>query len=731
MGSKKKVTIGYKYFLGMHMVICHGPIDSLERIDVAERTAWSGNVTGTSTIYVNNPDMFGGEKKEGGVQGYVDVEFGLSTQPKNSYLVSKLGAIIPAFRGVVSIILKQCYITAITPYPKPWSFLVKRIPGRDWYNAKAEINGGANGAHIIYELLTNKDWGMGYSGASIDSTSFISVADKLYSEGLSLSFELSNTDSIESFLYTVVKHINGVFYTKPDTGLFALKLLRDDYNIATLSEYDETNITMLESFERASYSEVVNEIVVVYRPQGTDDDDSVTVQDLAAIQAQEGIVSQTVNYPGIDSASNAARVAMRDLRQKSTPLARVKFRTMRSSWTSTIGDVVKFSWAEHGITGMVLRVLDVNYGELTSGEITLNCVEDVFGLPATTYIGDQPSGWVDPVQPAQAAAYHSIMEATYWDVARTFTEADFAYVTNSSAYSKYLVGNPSNPSINYEYWSKPGGGSYAYASEGNFAPHATLLSDIGYAQTSFTLTGLSGNTDLFITGSYGLIESEIIRIDSYNPLTGAIVVGRGCLDTVPAKHLTGVRLYFSEGFHAVDVVERAIGETIYGRALIRTGLDLLNISSAPEDSIAMVGRFAKPYPPGNLRLMGLSYPAQVTDNLVVTWAHRDRTLQLASLIDHTSGNIGPEAGTTYNLEIRKISDNSLMDSSYNMASTVTSFTSGLFFSSIDVKVILWSVVSGRRCFQDVVCVFVLNNPQNLLTEASELFLCEDNDYLIL
>ena len=729
MGSKKKVTIGYKYYLGMHMVICHGPIDSLTRIDVAERTAWSGNVTGTSTIYIDQPELFGGEQKEGGIKGYVDIEMGLSTQPKNSYLTSKLGAVIPAFRGVVGIVLNQVYLTAITPYPKPWSFLVKRIPGRDWYNAKAEINEGANGAHIIYEVLTNKDWGMGYSVNSIDTVSFISVADTLYAEGLSLSFELSNTDSIESFLYSVVKHINAVFYTKPDTGLFALKLLRDDYNILTLPEYNESNVTVLDSFERASYSEVINEISVVYRPQGTDKDDSVTVQDLAAIQAQEGIVSQTINYPGIDNASNAARVAMRDLRQKSTPLARVKFKTLRSSWSSTIGDVIKFTWAEHGISGMVLRILDVNYGELTSGEITLNCVEDVFGLPATTYVGDQPSGWVDPIQPPQAAAYHAIMEATYWDIARTFTEADFAYVTNTSAYTKYLVGNPSAPSINYEYWSKSGGGSYAFASDGNFAPHATLSADITYIQTSFTLTGLSGNTDIFVMGGYGLIESEIIRIDSYNPLTGAIVVGRGCIDTVPSVHLTGTRLYFLDGFQAFDVLERSVGETIYGRALIRTGLDLLSISSAPEDSVAMVGRFAKPYPPGNLRLMGLSYPTQVTDDLIVTWAHRDKTLQLATLIDHTSGNIGPEAGTTYNLEIRKISDNSLMDSAYNL--TGTTFTSGLFFSTVSVKITLWSVVSGRRCFQDVVCNFVLNNPQNIMTEASELILCEDGDYLIL
>lgn len=638
------------------MVICHGPIDSLERIDVAEKTAWSGNVTTTSTIYINCPDLFGGEKKEGGIKGYVDVEMGLDTQPKNNYLISKLGSIIPAFRGVVGIILRQVYVTAINPYPKPWSFLVKRIPGRDWYNAKAEINGGANGAHIIYETLTNNDWGMGYTSNSIDTVSFTEVADQLYAEGLSLSFELANTDSIEAFLYTVVKHINGVFYTKPDTGLFALKLLRDDYDINTLPQYNEANITILESFERASYSEVVNEIVVIYRPQGTDKDDSVTVQDLAAIQAQEGIVSQSVNYPGIDTATNAARVAMRDLRQKSTPLARVKFRTLRSSWTSTIGDVISFSWAEHGITGMVLRVLDVNYGELTSGEITLNCVEDVFGLPATTYIGDQPSGWVDPIQPPVVANFRKLEESNYWDIARSLTQADFAYMTPTSVLLKSVVGHPPNLTINYELWTTSSGGSYRYAADGNFAAHGLLTTNITYIQTSIVITGLSGNTDSFTLGSYGIIDNEVVRIDSINSITGSVVIGRGCLDTVPTEHLQNARLYFSEGFQGFDLEEYSTGELLSGKILPRTGQDILPLASAPVDSLTSVGRFIKPYVPGNFRFNNVAYPESFSDTLTVSWSHRDRTLQLATIIDTTSGNIGPELNTTYTVALYNEND---------------------------------------------------------------------------
>ena len=727
-GSKKVTTIGYKYFLGMHMVICHTP-DELKLIEVGERNAWSGSVTGNQQIYVNAPDLFGGEKKEGGVQGAVDIMFGGPTQAKNDYLVSQLGSILPAFRGVLSVVLRQCFVAAMSPYPKAWAFLVKSIPQKEWYPATADINGGANAAHIIREVLTNASWGMGYTANTIDDASFRAVALQLYNEGLGLSFELTNTDSIENFIYTVVQHINGMFYTRPDNGNFALKLLREDYTASLLPTYDESNIITLENFERPSYAEMVNEIVVTYRPQGTSDDDSVTVQDLAAIQAQEGIISQALSYPGIDNATNAARVAMRDLRQKSTPLARVKLKVLRSAWNTAIGDCVNFKWSAHGVDGMVLRVLGVNLGSLVDGSITIDAIEDVFGLPNATYIGDQPSGWVDPVAPPSPALFRNVFEVPYWDIARSLSESEFSYLTNTSAYLATCLGQPTSTAINYELWTKPNSGDWSYCDDGNFAPHCLLSSQITHSQTTMNVSTFRGNITDVVGGTYGFLDSEIVRIDSLNTLTGELIIGRGCLDTVPAIHVSGTRLYFSEGRTAIDPTEYTTGETINVKELIRTGQGLLSISTATQDNLTLVGRFAKPYPPGNLRLNNVLYATTVTDDMVISWSHRDRTQQLATIIDHTVGNIGPEVGTTYSIEIRKSSDNSLMESGTGIIGT--SFSSGLYFPSILVRVILWSVVSGRKSYQSVNYEFVLNNPQNLLTQDGEMFTTEDGDHIIL
>lgn len=49
MGSNsKKQTVGYRYSLGAHLALCHGPVDAIREIRVDDRTAWSIG-TGQST----------------------------------------------------------------------------------------------------------------------------------------------------------------------------------------------------------------------------------------------------------------------------------------------------------------------------------------------------------------------------------------------------------------------------------------------------------------------------------------------------------------------------------------------------------------------------------------------------------------------------------------------------------------------------------------------------------
>jgi len=147
-GGSKKQTVGYKYYLGCHMGLCHGPIDAITEIQVDKRVAWTGFVT-EGTITVDAPTLFGGEKREGGVSGAITVEMGYPGQLPNAYLQSQLGSDVPAFRGVASLVFNQTYM-GNNPYLKPWKFKAVRTDvttkgEEQWNLAKSAISRGDDG----------------------------------------------------------------------------------------------------------------------------------------------------------------------------------------------------------------------------------------------------------------------------------------------------------------------------------------------------------------------------------------------------------------------------------------------------------------------------------------------------------------------------------------------------------------------------------------------------------
>lgn len=653
--KRKKQIIGYRYFLGIHLILCKGPIDKLKSIAFGGRKVWSGDVTSNQEIYIDAPDIFGGEEKEGGVQGNVDIEMGGDSQTANPYLTSNITGLMPAFRGVVGAVFKSFYVGAGSPYPKAPEFELMRIPAKDWLPDLANINGSANPAHMLYEIISSQPLGMGYDLSSVNLESLETAAQTLYDENFGLSAILTSEDDFESFIQTITTHTDSMFFVDPEDGKYTFKLLRDDAT-GELQEFNQSNSSLL-NFERASFAELVNEVVVKFRPQSTSKDDTVTVQDLAIIQAQGAIISQTINYPCIDNVAIAQKVAMRDLRQRSTPLARVKLSVNRQAWNTSIGDCINFSWEDTlSISSMRLRVVSVNRGSFESSKIVVECVEDIFGLDETTYIQDQVSDWIDPIVPAPLTGDTHIEEASYWDLIKneTIVPTDTTFYSAISAYCGY----PSTLSLSYELWGKIhnffGTEILEKLDVADFSPTITLDGDISVLQTTIPFKLPRGRFDSQLIGTYATIGEgstsiEIIRIDSINFTTLEMIVGRGCLDTVPKAFSDDELVYFNSSRKAIDETIYPIEFTnhvISVAVRIRTSINLAALPVTP-DQITLYGRAGKPYPPGNFKANTQSYPEWINGELSLTWEHRNRLLQTVEIDDHTVTGIPNESGVIY------------------------------------------------------------------------------------
>ena len=650
MGSSKKQIIGYKYSLGVQAVPCHGPIDKITKIEFDNKVAWTGESTG-GDIYVNAPNLFGGESREGGVSGVINVDMGAADQVPNSYLASKLGGVIPAFRGVVSLVFNKFYM-GMNPYIKAPAFWASRIHVRgngspQWYDAKAAIGEDMNPAHIIRECITDSSWGMGYLDADVDDSSFILAADQLYTEGMGISLLWDASMPIDEFIKEILRHIDGSLFVDRTSGKFVLKLVRDDYVIDDLLLLDESSIEKITDFKRSTIDELVNSVTVIYWDGSTGENNSVTVQDIALIGQQQGESNKKIDFPGFTNGVIATKVAERSLRALSSPLATCTLYTNRLAANLNIGDVFELSWADYGISSLTMRVTSIELGELSSNSVKINAIEDVFSISSNIYSPPAGTIWNSPSSDPAPCPQHSVIEAPYWEVVKILGESAAEQIDPTAGFVVATGTKPSSDAINISLMSDPYSTGYEEYDITDFCPTATILSDITEMQDVWPITG--SDLDLVDLNTYALIDNEIFSVLSITD--ASITVGRGVLDTVPTKHSSGARIFFSDTSFGTDRFEYSLGETARIKLLPTTGKGTLDISLAPAQTVVIQGRQYKPYPPGNFKINTQYYPDKSHGPLTTSWAHRDRLQQTAMLVDTTAGNIGPEIGTTYSISV--------------------------------------------------------------------------------
>jgi hypothetical protein len=633
------------------------------------KTVWAGSQTASGTLYINQPDLFGGEKKEGGIQGSLLVLMGGRTQVAPPALAGQLGSDAPGFRGVVTLFYDGL-ISCMNPYIKPWEIWTWRTTAGwedddPWYPERATIllageNGGQihamNPAHIIYECHTNHDWGAGIDRSTIDDAQMRAAANTLYAEGFGLCLAWTRQSPVADFIQLVCDHIGGQWRQNKLTGKFELKLFRDDYNPAALPVFDEdSGLLGVEEDESAALDGAVNEVIVKWEEPASGEARQWRERNLAAISFSGQIVSETIEYAGLPTAALAGRLAARDLMLRASALKRFKLRFDRRAYKIQIGDVFCLRSQLRGIDGIVLRAGRVEDGTLDNGEIAVTAVQDIFGLPATGISAPPPPAWVEPDKKPYPVTVSALVELSWRDVATWLDPANLELLRGNitAAYLGLLAAAPSSLSYGFGLQTRVGAAAWESHDDGVFAGVGALAAaiPIGAGAAAFALTN-TNRAEALGAGDAVLIDSEICRVVSYDPASGAGTLARGCVDTVPAAHLSGSRVWLLDEA-VMPAVAWTANTTVQARALTKTSMGMLDPAQAPVSSITLTARQARPYPPGNFRINGAAYPAAIPGDaaLTVTWSHRDRIVQADQLIDTAQGNIGPEPGTTYRLRI--------------------------------------------------------------------------------
>lgn len=600
--SSKKVTVGYRYYIGQWMSLAAVTCDSIHEVRVGERVVWAGTMTLSDTASTvldvakewNNAE---GQEIPDGFKArleFFNYRFADTTRtfspPANPYMLEQVG-LVPAYpdrlhlvvHGPKSAASPSSGFIGSGPHLEPLLIGVRRMSKmehafRRWsyspapppvygqtaatlpafIEANNDISGDTNPAFALVELLTTPVPGIGPKliPEALDLADFLRAGEQLKTEGNGATFSWETSKPVGEICDGLMEQIAGVWRINTATGQLGMRLLREtDTPVAV---FDNSNTISLDSVKRTATEEAINEVVVPFVDRYLNwQSRTLIARDPAGYKAAGTAITRTVDFIGVSRELLARQLATRELRASATPLARVRFTAVAvPGLILQPGDLVTLEHAELAQT-MRLRVLSARFGGYDNrARLEIEAAEDIFrsGIAGEIEV-DVPPSIEYPTPPT------SLINAT-------LTPAPYALTGSDYDRPLYIAEDPGTEVDGFQAvlqearstWSNTAPAEYI---DGTFEPAirglltATLpSSDV----TTFTMTLSSAAIEQWKREARGALfliaGKEWMQCSSWSLNEGAGTltatgVVRGIFDTVPGRHIAGTAVRILLGY-AID-----------------------------------------------------------------------------------------------------------------------------------------------------------------------------------
>ena len=643
--KKEKVTIGFRYYVGMQLAICHGPA-ILKAIWVGDEKIWEGtqSTDGPIELTIGAPVRAAGSGIgsliEYAPSGIFYFHTGSKTQAKDTYL-NQHQSPCPAYRGLCYGVWQGGFV-GDSPSVKPWSFEIERIP--TGLGGSDEVINGAdcNPMHMAYEILTDPSWGYGYPASDVDVTDLQTQAATLKSEGNGISLFLTNQKNATAMLQEIEKQTDGHFRIDPATGKWKCVLVRDGYSLVGLKEANVSNVKEVIEYTRGSWEGTLNIVRVAYKRRANDYVEGFApAQDSANMQVQGRRVPGTFSYVGVRDDALANKIAWREIRARSYPFAKVRMKVDRTFWDSFVGEVILLTWVfeNFSVQDLPFRIIRIDLGDSETPEIMVDAVQDVFSWTAASFADSDSTSWELPV--TNLIPFPATDQLGF--------ESPYAFQRRDEDTSEgriWLAGvSPGRAEAGYEVFQRNASGTPTgdYVSAGiigGFMQDGELDGSIDnddvtidvLTDLAFTKILTASNTEV---GEYlynlFLVGEEMIACTGATEITGGLrLTGclRGFCDTAQANHSDQDKVYF---LGTGGELTTTVFDPTYNVDLKLLPFSSVGNKVADDDAgitvlaIDLDTRARKPYPPTFIDWNSSQYPATVdiTSDVVVDFNRRD------------------------------------------------------------------------------------------------------------
>jgi len=559
-GGTQDVTVGYKYYMDIWEALCIGP---------------GVSVLGT---FIND--------KPGGVLGTLN-------PGDTTYYPTEPGIYAAPLNPVAHVFMNRQYLGENVSAVPTYHWVVNR--DSDAPLTYANLSNGVNPAAVIYDILRMS----GAESSAFVLSTFQDAADYWNTKGYGINITLSKQEETRNIIKRIFTYVDGNLRVD-NQNRFELVAWKDtDTHSYTIDQNDIKEF----NFRRRSWYDVYTD----FRANFIDSSRSYTQRTIRVRNtAVRGITGQdrqlTVDLTAFIDVSTASKRLWEIMKQMSYPEAEV---SMKVSWKYIdvrVGDIVRVSYDDYGISDLDFRIIGVDVSKADSNEITWTCKQLLSTLfDANFELGGEPQ-WVAPNYSPQVPYAAKVFELPYNEI----TGRSPAYLLLCARKGAETGFKCMFSTTGTDYVSK---GTF-----GTFTQHGTL--DETYPATTYTIDDETGilytpdredpsfddidRADLFTTMRFAIVDDEIMAFQNvdYEGGAGAIRltgVIRGILNTTIAQHNSGAQIWITTLRN--NILKNVTSTSFYIKMLPYFGTEVLDAASVSPIAVTYAEKAVTPWTP--------------------------------------------------------------------------------------------------------------------------------------